>query len=241
METIEKGGLTLTVDYDYHTVAGYDFLMGDIEDAGIDLSNHRDYAGNAITEAAPVDVPEFLYWYQEKYHNGNTEPFDKDANWEFLQFDKNYHWATVYMYDHSRRTINTTGFNDPWDSGKAGIAFIKKTAFAESNMYGVKKSWPADKREEAAQKYLSSCVNELDNYFRGEAYFYSITDEEGDQIEGCYGFWGEEKYALEEGEYMLEALLKHRAKNRMKKLKALIISKTPLHYREPLLQMAYKG
>lgn len=40
--------------------------------------------------------------------------------------DKYYIILPLFLYDHSGITMNTSGFNCPWDSGQVGIIYISK-------------------------------------------------------------------------------------------------------------------
>lgn len=48
-----------------------------------------------------------------------------------------------------------------------------------------------------AEKYLKSEVETYDQYLTGDVYGYVIEDKEGEELDSCWGFYGEE-YCLEE-------------------------------------------
>jgi len=112
---------------------------------------------------------------------------------------KNYISLPVYMYDHSGITINTTGFSCPWDSGQLGIIFVSKEKVRED--YGVKRiSSSLYKRIEG---YLKGEVDTYDQYLRGDVYGYVIEDEDGKEIDSCWGFYGQDE-CEKEANSMLE-------------------------------------
>lgn len=163
-------------------------------DSGLDLSNHRDYRGDEFGEAAPVDVPEYLEWV------GNDRTGAGEDTWQFLQFEQCYYVAPIYMYDHSGRTVNTTGFSCGWDSGCAGIAFLRKQSLIKGGFYGAKASMKAAEREKLGEMFLRSQVALLDDYMTGNVMGYTVEDEDGDHRDSCWGFYGDnDKSGLLEG------------------------------------------
>jgi len=106
----------------------------------------------------------------------------------------------LYLYDHSGITISSNPFSCPWDSGQIGFVLITKKSARETCM--VKRI--SKKTREWAKKCLDGSIEELDSYLRGECYGYVIKtkptdeDEEGEELESCWGFGGDIKYVREE-------------------------------------------
>lgn len=101
----------------------------------------------------------------------------------------------VYLYDHSGITINTTGFSCQWDSGQVGWIFADKDAIRK--WYQVKNI-----TKKLKERVCESLINEIeifDKYIRGEIYGFTIEDEEGENVESCWGFY-DEKECMEEAE-----------------------------------------
>ncbi len=231
-DVIKVGNFTVTVERDDQAECPFnDWDIG--PNYGLDLSNHRDYKGGEFGEAAPVDVSEFLYWYA----NQNADSFTHDDSAEFVLFDKQYHWYCIFMYDHSGRTVSLAPFGDPWDSGTAGIAFIKKTDLIQGGFFGVKKSWPAIKREQAAHDLLESNVKVLDDYMQGNAYGYVIKDKDGDVVEAAWGFWGDCEYPFNEGKAAAVCLHRAERTRRLKRIKQCIKNHVPLFHRQKIIEV----
>ena len=116
----------------------------------------------------------------------------------------------LYLYDHSGITMNTTGFSCGWDSGQVGWIFVTKEQVRKE--YGVKRITKdiVDK----VTKVLEGEVKTYDQYLTGDVYGYRISQidvcdkgcEHKDEIDSCWGFYGEES-AQEEGERTLEYYL----------------------------------
>ncbi len=84
-----------------------------------------------------------------------------------------------------------------WDTSFVGFIFDTPETLKET--MGDKAT------DEEIIKALEGEVEEYASYLEGEVYYYSIEDEDGEHLDSCGGFVGDEKYALEEG----KASLKH--------------------------------
>jgi hypothetical protein len=92
----------------------------------------------------------------------------------------------LYMLDHSGLTLSTSAFSCPWDSGQIGFVFIsREVALKENHSKRV-----TNKIKEWAERYIKASVEEYDQYLRGDVYGYVIKDEEGNQEDSCWGFFG---------------------------------------------------
>jgi len=107
----------------------------------------------------------------------NPDPFQKLYNQHFLELP-------LYLYDHSGITMKTSPFSCGWDSGQVGFIYISKDK--------IRGKW-----EEKIYEYLKSEVKTYDQYLTGDVYGFVIEDQDGDVIDSCWGFYGEE-YAREE-------------------------------------------
>jgi len=94
----------------------------------------------------------------------------------------------LYLYDHSGITISTTPFSCRWDSGQIGFIFISKAKLREEFLV----KCISQKHYADAAKNLIGEVGTYDQYLRGDIYGFKITDPEGEEIDSCWGFFGEE-------------------------------------------------
>lgn len=88
----------------------------------------------------------------------------------------------VYAYVHGGVTVSHGAFNDPWDSGCAGAHYMTKET--------VDREFDGD--IEAATKCLEAELWEFDQWLRGNVWGYEVRDEDGEVIDSCYGFIGDE-------------------------------------------------
>ena len=93
----------------------------------------------------------------------------------------------IYAYVHSGMTISTEPFSCPWDSGKLGWVVMTKQALREN--YGVKRV--TKKLIEKAMVHVDGEVKTLDNYIKGNVYWFKIEDENGYEVDSCGGFIGD--------------------------------------------------
>lgn len=102
----------------------------------------------------------------------------------------------VYMYEHSGITLNTTGFNCPWDSGQVGVIYV--TADKIKKEFGWKQLTP--KRVEKIKKLLRDEIKTYDQFVTGDVYGCEVLNPEGEFIDSCWGFYGSDpaKSGLEE-------------------------------------------
>lgn len=88
----------------------------------------------------------------------------------------------IYMYEHSGITISHGDFGDRWDSGQVGWHYITKEKL-ESDFNG---------DVEAAKHCLEGELETYDHYLRGNVWIVDVEDEEGETIESCGGFIGDD-------------------------------------------------
>lgn len=111
------------------------------------------------------------------------------------EFDKQFISLPVYLMDHSGLSVSTGGFSCPWDSGQLGLIYVSKDKVRQE--YGIKhvtKAW-----QEKVEGYLRGEVETYDQYLTGDVWGFQIFEvpegadpEELEEVESCYGFFGEE-------------------------------------------------
>lgn len=103
----------------------------------------------------------------------------------------------VSCYEHGGITISASGRRAGWDSfdsGQLGFVYVSHEDIKKE--FNVKRL--TKKVLERAEKLLISEVEEYDHYLCGEVYGYIIEDENGEQLDSCWGFLGDYKYCLDE-------------------------------------------
>lgn len=141
--------------------------------------------------------------YHDQLGINDEEAYDQAHDY----VHQNYVILPLYLYDHGGITISTGKFSCPWDSGQVGYIYI--------SIEQARKEWSSDTLEEVisrATKYLEGEVSEYDAYLRGDVVGCIAEDEEGDEIDSCWGYYPDEKgnhdYAIEEAKSSIDRHLK---------------------------------
>ena len=113
----------------------------------------------------------------------------------------------LYLYDHSGITMSTGDFGDRFDSGQVG--FIYATREDVLKAFGHKRNL-TKKLMDKVISCLKCEVETYDKYLRGDVWSFSVTDAEGEIVESCGGFYGENE-AREEAASVLAHLVKKAA------------------------------
>lgn len=103
----------------------------------------------------------------------------------------------LYLMDHSGLAISTEPFGCPWDSGQIG--WIYSTVKELIAWLGA--SWTREQAEQA----LNNEVEVYNKCISGDVWGYVITDDFGDEVESCWGFYGQDA-AEAEGNVALDAI-----------------------------------
>lgn len=116
---------------------------------------------------------------------------DADEVMEWVKANrKEWYVTNLFMYEHGNvalRAGERNPFGCQWDSGQVGIIAIKKSEFGRG-------------KGERNAKRLEWCKNIAEEYgqwMNGECYGYVIEDEDGEQLDSCWGYIGLD-YAKEE-------------------------------------------
>jgi hypothetical protein len=91
------------------------------------------------------------------------------------------HILPLYLYDHSGITMSTGPFSCRWDSGQVGFIYTTAKRIAEMGV-----------AEENIEQQLEAEVKVYDQYLQGDVWGYIIEDEDGEQLDSCWGFYGRE-------------------------------------------------
>lgn len=135
---------------------------------------------------------------------------NKAENYKRLhkQYGRDCIQLPLYLLDHSGLTMSTTPFNDHWDSMQVGIIIISRDTIRKE--YGVERISPKLKKQ--IIKILKGEVETYDHYLTGNVHGYQIT-KDGEDVDSCWGYYGDEKYCREDAESVVDAIVKHEQLN----------------------------
>lgn len=178
----------------------------------------------------PQDLINFLN-YGENYYDitefleDHEEIIDIKVDEKYLPF-----YLPLYLYDHSGITMKTGPFYCPWDSGQVGFIFIEQDKAREE--------WgDIPDLEEKAKACMEAEIEEFDNFITDNVFGFVTENENGDEIDSCWGFCGdpEKSGLLEEAKSTINYYIEKKRKERVNKLKELIMKKVPLEMRQRIL------
>lgn len=133
-----------------------------------------------------------MYCFHSRYNLGDEHNLDVEEVQEIAN-DPDYISLPIYMYEHSGITLNTGGFNCPWDSGQIGIIAVSKADIRKE--YGWKLITKA--RREKILSYLQGEVNAYSQYLEGDIWGFKLEvhnpeTDEMDDVDSCWGFYGDD-------------------------------------------------
>lgn len=128
--------------------------------------------------------------FHSGYNLGDKHSYESPYEFTAEVNSKNALMLPVYLYDHSGLTINTSGFSCPWDSMQVGWIYVTKEKVREE--YGKKRI--SRKLSVDVLHRLTCEVSTYDQYIRGEVYGYIIEDSDGELVDSCFGFFGDNPY-----------------------------------------------
>ena len=104
------------------------------------------------------------------------------------KFFEKYIVLKLYLYDHSGISLSTSPFSCPWDSSQVGYIYVsKETAYKEYGIKRITKEW-----KDKILLYLEGEVETFNQYLNNDVYGFTIEDEDGNVIDSCGGFYGDD-------------------------------------------------
>lgn len=93
----------------------------------------------------------------------------------------------VSLYDHSGLNIYIGSPQCRWDSGYVGFIYQTKQDTLHNLSDATEDNW-----KDIAMKHMEAEMETYNYYVSGQVYGYVIEDEEGDEIDSCWGYFGDE-------------------------------------------------
>lgn len=212
---MKKDNLVDTIEYKGYTIKVYPDdcpfdPRQDCDNLGIMATWHNRYnLGDIQPKDDPAHYLASLIYDKGGLSDDQLDSYYEDSIDDYLlkKFSKYFIWLPVYIYEHSGITISASRsypYNDRWDSGTLGFIYVDKEKVKEE--YSWKKL--TSKRVEQIVNYLRSEVEYYDDYITGNVYGFTIEDNEGKEIDSCWGFIGDyDKYMLSECKSNIDHLI----------------------------------
>lgn len=144
--------------------------------------------------------------FHGRYNLGDKKTNDNDTTRKLqsLVSRKDVIALPLYMYDHSGITIATKPFHCPWDSGQIGHIYVTKERARKELCV----SRLTAKQVDRVLAILQGEVDTYDMYLRGDVYYYTVKDENGEVVDSCGGFYGKDGIAEIRSQFNDETLYK---------------------------------
>lgn len=160
------------------------------EHKGYTIEIHYDEWGESPREWDNMGT---LVTFSSRYTIGDDHNFTNAG--ELINFiednkDKLY-YLPVYMYDHGGIAISTKPYSCPWDSGQIGYIYAEKEKSKEDKL-----PYP--------YAALENEVDILNDYLQGRVYGYKIFNDEGEELDSCWGYIGDMGYCEEAAEQVVD-------------------------------------
>ncbi len=146
--------------------------------------------------------------FHNRYNLGDDHDYQSVdySGWDDMQaqIEKEHDIAVIlpiYMYEHSGIALRTGPFSCGWDSGQVGFIFITK----EKVRYEYSRKRLSSKLLERIETYLNNEVKVYDQYLNGDVWGFIIEDDNGEHLDSCWGFYGQE-YCENEANEAMKAL-----------------------------------
>jgi hypothetical protein len=162
------------------------YVFGE-NDKNVNLTKPRDFV-DSWNDA-------IVYYFADNY----TKKFPILKDWDGYELsnrqykavqnwmDSNVFIKGVYMYEHSGVTVKTSPFSCRWDSGQLGYIYLTKEE--AKKQLGIKRF--TKKQQQNIYGYLEGEIETFDDYLTGNVYGFIVENEEGEEIDSCWGFYGD--------------------------------------------------
>lgn len=165
----------------------------DLKDGNVLEIHHDESADNPRTAWDNLTI---MAVFHSRYDFGDNVDFSSDDfnGWDEMEKHirskyKPLAMKPLYMYDHSGITIATTPFGCQWDSGQIGFVYITQKKLDEMGVtINEDETWPDFVKR--LESYIDGEVEVEDQYVRGEVYGFIIKDPDGEHVDSCWGFYG---------------------------------------------------
>lgn len=161
-----------------------------------------------------------VYNYEDKIKYPKEEYLE---DWLMEEDERVWSWFNkfhlvipVHAYEHGGITISASGRRAGWDSfdsGQLGFIYVSH----EDILKNYKRKNITKKLLDRAEKCLIAEVEEYDNFLTGDVWGFRIEDENGEDLDSCWGFFGDYKYCLDEAKSSADYLAEQKEKE-MKEL-----------------------
>lgn len=119
----------------------------------------------------------YILYTSSRYVLGDKQVSSEKIE-KIIKDEETYIWLPVYAFIHSGIRVSTKMFSDHFDSGQCGIIYCTRESALEYSEY-----------EDSVKKILDNEIEIFSKFLSGEVYGFILEDEDGIEIDSCYGFY----------------------------------------------------
>lgn len=162
----------------------------------------------------PYDCDPWGYFATFERNTTLSDGHPFDAPPDALAFAKEKGWEVfpLYKFEHSGVAYSISAFTCPWDSGQVGYVLVDPKECTNP------------------EKYAKGVCEEIGDWCNGNVYGFIIEDDDGENLESCWGFYGLD-YCMDEASGLAESINENVARARVDRLKTMIRNRVPLELR----------
>lgn len=194
----------------------------------------RDFMRDLACEVDSATEQRIDYWESDGYDlRGEAHSDSMIEKAIETAINKHVVILPLYLYDHSGITMSTGAFSCPWDSGQVGYIYMTRDQIKRDHGWMMLTKGRVNKIE----GYLKGEVRVYDHFLTGNVYGYQVVDLDGDHLDSCWGYFGDDYNAsglLESAENAIDCHIASQRKAHFQQLKRWIKSKVPVQFRTPL-------
>jgi len=165
------------------------------EKNGLNISIYQDNDSESPREWDNLGT---MVCFHKRYNLGDKHDYkQKDFNyWSLLEkrIMEDHHpivCLPIYLFDHSGLSLNydSSRFeacdSDRWDWGQVGFIFTTQEKIKE-------RFADVEREKSQIEDILKAEILTYSQFLSGEVYGYIVTDQDGEEVDSCWGFYGME-------------------------------------------------
>lgn len=203
--------------------------MIDIDDYAVETEDYHGYtlrlmrddtAGNPVTEFTPLGT--IVTWVTDTWGRtvqlDGTESIDRDRYGSPEELLADYRAAGMALYrpfhldnyGSGGYSLDVDEPGAPLEEWHTGMIYVTRKTMLDEYGKGRRARITAKARS-LASAYLKAEMREYAAWLGGEVYGYAVTAPDGEDVDSCWGYYGEDDYAMEEARRAADRHMAERA------------------------------
>lgn len=162
----------------------------EVQNNGIQLEVFFDLDSDSPREWDNVGT---MVCFHNRYALGDRHNYDSPQDFKESDEAKSaYVCLPIFLYDHTIQKLSNQSFigraqHAEWDSGQVGFIYVTNEKVKE--LTGLE---PTEENKTAVSEMLCAETELYSSYIEGDCYGFSIKDMQGNELDSCGGFYGDD-------------------------------------------------